>query len=112
MTTIDQELLDRVREAQALLNANKQALKDHETQRKADLGVLGVEFLTHVVDEGDFKESDSSDWAGFSESAVPVTINGKAYTVSLTITDVKAKEARTTARKAKEEAAAKAPVTA
>lgn len=109
MSNIDADLLARVREAQAILNANKAALKDFEAARKADLGVLGEEFLTEVVSSGDYKESDSSDWAGFSESAVPVTINGKTYTVSLTVTDVKRKEARATERKAKEAAEAAAP---
>lgn len=92
--TIDASLMEQIKAAQALLSANADVLKAAETQRKGDLGVLGADFFTEVVENGEYRESDSSAWAGYSETGIPVTIGGVEYSVSLTVTDVKRKEAR------------------
>jgi hypothetical protein len=74
-------------------------IKDAEAARKDELSVLGSEFFAHVLETGAYTESQSSAWVGVRENAIPFTHTDeageeKAYTVSLSITDVAAKAVR------------------
>lgn len=74
-------------------HAGVQIKKQVEAER-AVYGVHATELVEAMVSGLDFRESTSSDWAGFSLSSVPVSIDGTEYTLSVTLTDVARKATR------------------
>lgn len=92
--TMSADLLAQVREAEAFLKRAKAAVKEAESERKDELALLGADFITHVCETGEYKESATSAWAGFSESGIKLEVNGRPVTVSITVTDEIAKSSR------------------
>ena len=84
--------------------AEKAAREEEQAVLHALYAEAGDELFAAVFANTDTTDKDDSQWAGKSVRGIPVTIDGHAYTVSLTMTDV----ARTTEKKAALEAEAQA----
>ncbi|GAB3863452.1 hypothetical protein GCM10028801_31110 [Nocardioides maradonensis] len=90
-TTTNTQTLDldsmSLEELQALVEARKNAFL-------ADLGVLAQDTVASIVEARKVKESETSAWVGASVSQIPVTYDGRQYSVSVRITDTAATKAR------------------
>lgn len=81
---------------EAQIRAQKKAV---EAQENARVASLLQEFVEDAITQGDPETSDKSTWVGYKSYGIPVTVDGNAYTVSVTITDVAGKAAREEAAK-------------
>ena len=75
---------------QAQIRAQKSAIQDAQN---AHYAALGTDLVEDVVTSREPEQSEKSAWVGYSER-FPVTVDDTLYQVTVTITDVKAKEAR------------------
>ncbi len=87
---------------EALLAQAAEVKKARKDTHKTAYGERLVDFVTSVIEKEDYTQSDKSDWAGYKVYAVPVTVEGHTFTVSVTITDPQAKERRAQERKIEE----------
>lgn len=78
----------------AFLQAGQAVLKDVDTQRREELGTLGADFFAEVVKVSPYAESKTSAWAGYTDRQVPVTVDGREYVASFTLTDTKRQSER------------------
>lgn len=76
--------------------------KDRRTQVVHTYGEHLAPLVTSVVENEEYATSAKSDWAGYRVNGIPVVIEGHTFTVSVTITDTQAKQAREQARKVEE----------
>jgi hypothetical protein len=82
------------KETAALFRALDAKMKQAEANRKTEYGTLGADFLGHVVDTSPLIESETSDWAGYSEHGITFEHDGRKFSASIRITDVALKESR------------------
>lgn len=87
---------------EALLAQAAEVKKARKDTHKSAYGQQLVDFVTSVVEKEEYTQSEKSDWAGYSVRQIPVSIEGHAFTVSVTITDPSAKEKRAQERKVAE----------
>lgn len=88
---------------EALMAQLQEVNKDRHTQLVHTYATHLSAFVTSVIENGTLAKSQKSDWVGYRESGIPVTVEGHTFTVSVTVTDGQAKEDR-----AKERALAEA----
>ena len=88
-------LMKEIRAAKKDAHAREKARKDAE--RKALHDALRDSFTlagADVVEHTQFRESENSDWAGYTVSGVQIELEGVTYTVGITLTDVVRKKER------------------
>lgn len=85
--------LDQINALKAQIRVQEKALKDARNTRLA--GLLS-EYVEDTVTDADriLDYSTASAWAGYSDSAVEVTVDDVKYTVSVTVTHVAEKDRR------------------
>lgn len=94
---------------EALLRERKESEKAEAEKAKGELAVLGADYLNHIVTTQPFARTEKTGRYGISVMTMPFTgDDGKAYTVSIHITDVVETEKGAAAVKAKKEAEEKA----
>lgn len=87
---------------EALLKQATEVKKNRREQIIHTYGTQMADMVTSVIEHEEYAQSAKSDWAGYRVNGIPVTIEGHTFTVSVTITDTEAKEAREKARKVEE----------
>jgi len=84
---------EREAEVQAALDATKAERKTEEEQRKAELALLGADYIEHIISTVPLVTTESTGRVGRSVNSMPYTgADGVERTVSIHITDVKASE--------------------
>ena len=97
---------------EALLNEARKVQESHKDADKAAYAESIEGFVTQVFANETPQKSEKSDWVGYSVRGINVVVDGHAFTVSVTITDTQAKEARGAERKLEEARALLASVDA
>lgn len=83
---------------EALLEQARLVQATRKDGNKAAYAESITDFVTQVVSKETVQTSDKSDWVGFGVRGLTVVVDGHAFTVSVTITDTAAKEARSQER--------------
>lgn len=88
LSTLDVDALLELKKAAQDARANQVA------QQKAEMAVFLQDAVEAIVDGEAITQSDTSAWVGASFAGIPVTVDGKAYTASIRVTDTEATKAR------------------
>lgn len=88
--------------ARAVQEARGNAEQRAAALLKAEYAESITDFVTKVIANQEPQKSDKSDWVGYGARGINVVVDGHAFTVSVTITDTAAKQARAEERKVEE----------